>query len=158
MRTLAAVAGILAATFAVLMVISSFQDSTFWHRYLANSLIKTGVCIVSAYLFLRYAVAGSLRSEMKSPLKAAVDRIFKSLGVGTAALIIFSMVLPLGFMAVAAVWFRNLPDGAFWDRLGRVLTNVQDSAAFWIALLVVFLLAFYWEYRREARRTKRASA
>lgn len=115
-------------------------------------LVRTGFCVVSAYLFLQYAVAGSFRTETKSPLKAAADRLFKSLAVGSAAVVILGIVSPFVLLGIGAIRFRNQPEGTGVDWAVRMWNHTADSPASWTVELAVFLLAFYWEYRRASRR------
>lgn len=160
-RVGAALAGVVAVAIPMLTLISFFMHPTLFargHHYrpgFADSvwvyltmLVQIGLCVVSAYLFLQYAVAGGFRTEVRWPFKAAVDRLFKSLAVGSAAVVILGIVSPFVLLGIGAIRFRNQPEGTGVDWAVRMWNHTADSPASWTVELAVFLLAFYWEYRR----------
>ena len=115
--------------------------------------VAIALCIAVAYLLVQYAITGS--SQAISSTKIAADRFFRSLAVGTGAVVVLASISQLIFLAVAAMRFRQLPAGV------RDATSVRwtpdmwqltrDSPAFVALAVVILVLGFCWEYRRTAR-------
>ena len=115
----------------------------------ATVAIAVVLCASIAYLLLRYAI---VESAFQAGKKSAAVPFFASAAVASAAVVILGVLSQAVLLGVAAIKLRRVSTdsvGVRWSPLMWQAT--RDTPAFLAAALAVFVLTFFWQYRRSTR-------
>jgi hypothetical protein len=161
-RITAALLGLLAAIAAVMPVLALIDDAKFYAQYPQYHVglwSKVGVgttvaiaivfCVSIAYLLLRHAIVGS-RSQAIT--KSAAVPIFASAAVASAAVVVVAALSQVVFLWFTVMRVRRVSGNdisVHWSP--QTWQTMRDAPATLVAALAVFVLAFFWQYRRSTR-------
>jgi hypothetical protein len=157
--SLLGLAAAIAALMPVLALIDEAKFSATYPQYHVGLWSKVGIgatvaiavalCVSISYLILRHAIVGS---SSQAGTKSAAVPFFASAAVASAAVVMLAALSQAVLLGVAAI------------RLSRVSTNdvsvhwspqmwqtMRDAPASLAAALAVFVLTFFWQYRRSTR-------
>jgi len=108
------------------------------------------LCISISHLLLRHAIVGS---SSRADTKSAAVPFFASAAVASVAVVILAVLSQATLLGGAAITLRRVvPTNDLSVRWSpRIWPARRDAPTFLAAALAVFVLTFFWQYRRSTR-------
>ncbi len=123
-----------------------------------SSLVGTWLVAVVLSVFLVSLAYFSIRLSFLDSRKGSsywLDRLFGGLGVASTAVIFAAVLSQVALLILAAISIRhfssNLRNAVTVRWTPAVWEAVRDSPYFLILALLLFVVGFYWQYRKDAQ-------